>query len=367
MSTGEMLKKLPHPPVSALAALSVVALWGCLLIYTSRALGESPMYFAGRQLVWLCAGAGVFLLAGAMPFRFWRKAALYLFFCSAVLLAIVLFWGKRVNGMSGWFELGGWITVQPSEFAKGMLLLYLSTLAAKDGDAPEWKTFLRMLIPSLICCALVLLEPDFGSAFLMFCGFLIVCFTAGKPVRYLAGTVLLCAGAAAVFLRRHPYALKRVFDFLSGGEGAWHAANFKFALGRGGLIGSGDGAALWSNGYLPFPHTDSLYATIVESSGLVGGLIVLTLFVLFGLLFVRMSKKPGLPADASVYICSIGMLYLTQALLHMGVNTVLLPTTGVTLPVLSYGGSSLVSTFLALGAAFSAERSAPVQPGRTSA
>jgi len=356
MSVRDLMKKITLPPVSAFSALSVIALWGCLLIYSSQALGEDPMTFAGRQLIWLCAALGVFLLSGSIPFWFWRKAAPWLFGCSLILLNVVLIWGRRVNGMSGWFELFDGLAVQPSEFAKGMLLLLLSTLAGNMKTQTEWKRFASLLIPALICCALVVAEPDFGSAFLLFCGFFIVYFIADGNARYLSMTFLLSIVAAVLFLSRHAYALKRVMDFFSQGQDAWHLKQFEFALGRGGLTGSEDGAALWSNGYLPLPHTDSLYATIVESSGFTGGLIVLALFVLFGILFAGMSRRKGLAKDASIYIYAVGMLYLVQALLHIGVNTLLLPTTGVTLPVLSYGGSSLVSTFFALGIAFSAGR-----------
>ncbi|MBO5958808.1 MAG: FtsW/RodA/SpoVE family cell cycle protein, partial [Lentisphaeria bacterium] len=169
---------------------------------------------------------------------------------------------------------------------------------------------------------------------------------------YLTGGV----AASIVFVTMNPYALKRVLDFFAGkGGGKWHHEQFLYSLARGGWTGSSEGA-LWSNAYLPLPHTDSLYATIVESSGFIGGMIVLFLFLMIGFLFCRLAGRDGMSRCGKLYAGTVGLLCLVQALLHISVNLVILPTTGITLPFLSYGGSSLISTFAAFGIAFSAMR-----------
>ena len=349
---------IQHPPLAPLAAITLFALWGCLLIYTAKAFGNNPAYFAGRQLIWLGIGIAVFCITVMIPFYYYEKWASWIY-CFAVLVLVgVLIFGKKINGMTGWFELGDDILFQPSEFAKGAMILFLSSLAGKD----EWngrhgRSFVKVLLPALICCGLVMLEPDLGSALVISGAFLIVFFIAGGDLKY----ILLCiagVGAAAItFLFMRPYAMKRITDFFSSDGEVWHLKQFLYTLARGGWTGSSEGGALWANSYLPLPHTDSLYATIVEAAGFVGGLIVLGLFVLLGILFSCMAQRDNISRSAAIYVSTIGMLYLMQALLHISVNLVMVPTTGITLPLLSYGGSSLISTMIAFGVAFSAIRS----------
>ena len=349
---------IQHPPLAPLAAITLFALWGCLLIYTAKALGNNPAYFAGRQLIWLGIGIAVFSIAAMIPFYYYEKyAALIFCFAMSVLVGVLIF-GQKINGMTGWFEVGKDILFQPSEFAKGAMILFLSALTgSKSWDGKKGISFLKVLLPALICCGLVLLEPDLGSALVIAGAVLIVLFLAGCDLKY----IFLCMGGAVVaaimFLWMRPYAMKRLTDFFSSDGESWHLQQFLYTLARGGWTGSEDGGAIWANAYLPLPHTDSLYATIVEAAGFVGGLIVLGLFVLLGILFHCLARRDNISRPAALYINAIGMLYLLQALLHISVNLVLIPTTGITLPLLSYGGSSLVSTLIAFGIAFSAIRS----------
>ncbi len=349
---------LRHPPLAPLAAITLFALWGCLLIYTAKAFGNNPAYFAGRQLIWLGLGSVIFCITAMIPFQYYEKYACRVFGGAVLVLIGVLIFGKKINGMTGWFELANDILFQPSEFAKCTLVLYLCTqMGKKDWDGSSRCSFLKVLIPALICCTLVILEPDFGSALVIAAAFLIVLFLAGCDLKY----IFLCLAGGAVsivlFLWTRPYAMKRITDFFSSGDESWHFQQFLYTLARGGWTGSDEGGAVWANAYLPLPHTDSLYATIVEAAGFIGGLIVLGLFVLLGILFFCLAQRKWLGRSAALYINAIGMLYLLQALLHISVNLVLIPTTGITLPLLSYGGSSLISTLIAFGIAFSASRS----------
>lgn len=353
-----LLNLLQHPPLAPLAAITLFSLWGCLLIYTAKAFGNNPAYFAGRQLIWLGLGSVIFCITAMIPFQYYERYARWGFSGAVLILVGVLIFGKKINGMTGWFEVANDILFQPSEFAKCTLVLYLcSKMGKKDWDGKNWRSFLSVLIPALVCCALVILEPDLGSALVIAGAVLIVLFLAGCDLKY----IFLCMGGAAVaavlFLWMRPYAMKRLTDFFSSNGESWHLQQFLYTLARGGWTGSEDGGAIWANAYLPLPHTDSLYATIVEAAGFVGGLIVLGLFVLLGILFHCLAQRDNISRPAALYINAIGMLYLLQALLHISVNLVLIPTTGITLPLLSYGGSSLVSTLIAFGIAFSAIRS----------
>ncbi len=335
--------------LSALAAVCLFVLWGCLLIYTSQAMGENPFRFMQRQLHWLAIGAVLFTTAAVLPFRYWKKAARPYFLLILLSLVLVLMFGTRINGMRGWFLYGDWM-FQPSEFAKGALLLYLSVQCGK-------RPVLPLLIPTLICCGLVLLEPDFGSAVILFAVYLTVACTAGVRRGAIFGSLIIPAAGAGLFLLWQPYARQRIFSYLLQDGDTWHLQQFKAALARGGITGSEDPGTIWANGYLPLPHTDSLYAAMVEASGLLGGLIVLFLFLAMVYLFGKLAGK--LEGTAAVFLFSAGAVYAIQALLHISVNVLLLPATGVTLPLLSYGGSSLISTMLTLGIAVSAVFSNP--------
>ncbi len=331
--------------LSAFLILILVSLWGCMLIYSCRAMGENPLRFAEKQLLWTVAGCAVFLASALLPFRWWKKASLPLLILIQLCLAAVLVYGQKVNGMTGWFSLRGWM-FQPSEFAKVFLLLYLVSV--------EKKTLSRFLIPALICCGLVLLEPDFGTAVLLFAVYLIAAYLSGIRLRLLFGSLLFPAAAGGIFLWLHPYALRRILSYLARSGDTWHLQQFRTALARGGIAGS-DSGAVWANGYLPLPHTDSLYAAMVESSGLIGGLIVLILFP--AMVYFLGKKAAKMEQSSAVFLFSAGTLCAVQALLHISVNVLLLPATGITLPFLSYGGSSLISVMLLFGIAVSAVRS----------
>lgn len=344
--------------ISSGIVLTLIGLWGCLSIYSAKALGDSPLYFAGRQMLWLLLGLLAFGVASRIPFWLYRALApLALGLCAASLLAVLKF-GVSINGMSGWFPLGGGALVQPSEFAKAPFLLLLCMFAS-DKRYGEAGRFLRMGGIAALFGLLIAAEPDFGGASIFFAGFLIVHWISGGRLSLLMAALLCFALFGSLFILRNDYAMSRLVGFLHPdadilGSG-WHVKQFQYTMAHGGLFGSNWGNALWSNAFLPLPHSDSVYASIVESTGLAGGLIVTGGFVALVFAFNSISKKAADPA-ARNFIFATGALYGVQALIHISVNVTLLPATGITLPVLSYGGSSLFSTMLAFGMAVSASR-----------
>ena len=354
-------KKSFHFPAAGLIALFVVGLWGCLLIYAARAMSASPEFFVWKQMAWLAAGCLGFAGSAAIPFPWFLKYRNTLFRITLAALILVLIFGEKMRGMTGWFVLPGPIFFQPSEFAKPIFILLLAATSADRSFSTERKRFLYQILVSASFCLLILAEPDFGSASLFYLGMLTVLWLQGTPPRFLIPAVLAAPAGAGLFLYLKPYAFDRILSFLNPGSdsyrGAWHIRQIQYALAEGGWTGSEHGAALWSNAYLPLPHSDSLFASIVETSGLMGGLIVLLSFSAASFGMILLARRERLRPEASIYVEGIAFLYLAQALLHISMNVVLLPPTGVTLPLLSYGGSSLCSTMIALGTAFSAFRS----------
>lgn len=356
-----MQNKYRFLPISMtiIGSVIVTGLWGCLLIYASRAFGESPFYFVSRQLFWLLLGCVGFLAIAAAPFRTLFRWRFHYAAFMLIILWLALFFGVERNGMRGWFAITDSILIQPSEFAKSAFLLTAAGFAAVK-HITRLQKFWCLCGTAAAFCLPVILEPDFGTTFIFFLGFLIILFLAGGAWREFLP--VLCTGAATLvaFLFWKDYSFDRILGFLDPESGiarsSWHLRQFQYTLAHGGITGSEHNAALWSNAYLPLPHSDSLFATIVETSGFIGGLIVITAFCGISYAFIRLSRRANLTPEARIFIAGTALLYLSQALLHISVNVLLLPPTGITLPLLSYGGSSLCSTLLTFGIAASAAR-----------
>ena len=345
--------------LNAALGLSILGLGGCLAIYSARSFGENPFFFAFRQLLWLGSGVVFFLVLARIPFRLYEKYALWLAGLSFTALVLVLVFGTTINGMKGWFSVGGVFLIQPSELAKAPYLLLLSVLASNEKTSLRTR-FLQLAGTGGAFCVIILLQPDFGTASLYFAGLALVLFVSGLRLRFLALLPAAALPCAVLFLLNHEYAMGRIAGYLNPdahlyGAG-WHIKQFQYTLAHGGMFGSEWGGALWSNAYLPLSHSDSAFAAIVESGGSAGGLLILGGFLAMVWLFRAMALSCG-NRTARILIFSAGALCAVQALLHIGVNTALLPPTGLPLPIFSYGGSSLFGTMAAFGMACSASSS----------
>ncbi len=344
-------------PLGTALLLVLCGLLGCLAIYNSRAYGADPMVFVMRQLFWLVPCALVFLISAAVPFRSYRKASSGLMAAGIVMLTLVLFCGETVNGMRGWLKFGR-VSIQPSELVKTFFLLYLC-VQWDSRKKPTLGKILKIFLTSGICMGLVMAEPDYGGTMMFFLIFLLIAVIGGTPLHH-----LLTAGGAMIlaslfFLLKNDYALIRIIGFLNQeSSSAWHIRQFQYTMAHGGWTGADWGKALWSGSFLPLPHTDSLYASIVESTGFLGGLLVIAGFLTMSIAFCVLAwNVKGVRNDRRYFIFAAGAVYLIQALIHISVNCVLIPPTGITLPILSYGGSSLLGVLLTFGIAFSAVRS----------
>jgi cell division protein FtsW len=285
----------------------------------------------------------------------WQRLALPLLVGTVALLVIVLLpqFGTEVNGARRWLRWGGW-SFQPSELAKLAVICYLASYAARH-DA-RVRDFWRGLLPPVLICgliiALVLVQPDLGTAAVIAALTMVLLFVGRAKLVHLGGLILAAAPVLAVLIAASPYRRQRVLAFLNPWEDA-QASGFQIvqsflAMGSGGWWGLGLGESRQKLFFLPEPHTDFIYSVIGEELGLVGCLIVLALFALLiwrGLLIASRAEEPFTRYLAVGLTAMIGL----QALLHMAVVTGLLPTKGLTLPLLSYGGSSLVVDLAAVG------------------
>jgi cell division protein FtsW len=345
--------QLPMFSVSMLIAVTIFLLgtWGCLAIYSATSFGDDPFHYAGRQLLWLGLGMTVMLTVVCIPIAFFKKYLWLLSIAVYIPLALVLIFGIRINGMRGWFSLGPAL-FQPSELAKAFFLLVLCRIGTSM--QPGIKRFLIMFGVTMLWVIPVMLEPDFGTAAIYLLGFVGVYWLIGGKIRYLLIPVPLGMVGIVAACWHMPYLLQRLKGFWDPqadptGSG-WHIRQFQFTLARGGLTGSGSGRTIWSNSYLPLAHSDSIFATLSESVGVVGALPVVFGFLFLTYLFYRLALKCKDQFER-VFIMSVGVFFTAQALVHISVNVTLLPPTGLTLPLLSYGGSSVISIMVATGIA----------------
>lgn len=327
---------------------------------TPRALmetdGRNPFIYGIRQLIFAITGLIVMFYMAKMDYRKLRKLTLPLSVITLVLLVVVLF-TRDVNGAHRWIRLG-FLSLQPSELAKISVILFFAHYLSEIGSGVR-RFIPGVAIPSvymLIVGALIMKEPDFGTTLSVFMIFFAMIFVAG--VRYFHLFVVGGSGIAAgiVLVLLEPYRLRRLGDPMNDPRGAgWQIINSLLALGSGGLFGMGFGRSRQKFGYLPEAHTDYIFAIIGEELGLLGTLTVLSLFLLLAWRGYKaaMSAKDDYGCLLAVGITS----YITfQALLNMAVVTKLLPTTGITLPLISYGGTSLWMTLFAIGILLSVSR-----------
>lgn len=349
-------KRKSFYPLPLLLLLFFTGLAGCLILAGIRVSGGEEFYHTQRQILYLGLGLGLSIFASLIPFRFFRKGAGTLLVLSLLGLAGVLFFGKKINGMRGWFELGDLCLIQVSEFAKCAFILYGSELFSREKGKLSGTRFLLFFLLTGLFIFLILKEPDYGGAIMLFASFLFLSVARGVKWRYLFLTLLFMAGVTVFFLLRNAYAFNRVYFFFADPESinaSWHLQQFRYTLAQGSWTGTEWGSPLWTGAYLPFPHTDSLFAALVEMTGFVGGTLLILLYMASGCAFTFMSWH--IPSSCGkLFVFTFGAMLLFHALLHIGVNILLIPPTGVTLPFLSFGGSSLTALMLSCGIVFSA-------------
>ena len=340
--------------------LTLLGLWGCLAVYNTRIYEAEPYNFVARQLLWVFVGLIVYIISYKIPFQYYKKYVIVLSLLFFVPLMIVSSLGNSVNGMSGWFvfQIQNFpIFIQPSELAKPAYILCISFVCFRFKIG--FTKFTVLLIVSIIWIIPIIMEPDFGTALVYFAGFIIVYWIGEGKKRYLAVIFAIAIISAIVIVMKEPYVLKRIYGFLFPLEdptgSGWHILQFRHAIARGGLQGVGFGKAVWSNSYLPLSHSDSIFSSLAETLGFIGTLPIIIGFLLLIYLTFTLAFKSK---DYFIFLfsCSLVSVITFQAFLHISVNVGLLPPTGITLPLISYGGSSLVSTMLGFGILLSAAK-----------
>lgn len=346
-----------------LTLLWAIVSCGIILVASSSvsiadSLFGDSLHFAKRHTVYIVLGMIGACFIAALPSQLWRRYGPLFLLLALILLTLVLVpgLGKRVNGSQRWFNLG-FITVQASEVVKFCVIVFFASyLSRRQEDLLNgWKGFGISIASVVLIAALLILEPDFGSTVVITVTAMSMLFLAGVRLHQFLLLVLLGAGGLVVLATATPYRLQRLVSYLDPWAdqygGGYQLTQSLIAFGRGEWFGSGLGNSIQKLFYLPEAHTDFIFAILAEEFGLLGVLLMLGLFVAFIARILGISRRAMAADDKFAALACFGVaaMFSTQVLINVGVASGFLPTKGLTLPFVSWGGSSLIANFALIG------------------
>lgn len=348
---------------TVLLTIVLALLLGGFVILASASISISdnaannPFFYVQRQLLAAVIGAAAGFICLFVPMQVWRSLGLLLLFVGLALLFVVLVpgVGHEVNGSTRWLRLGV-MNLQVSEPARLCFLLYLAGYLVRRNKSlrDEFTGFLRPMIVITAACMLLLAEPDFGAAVVLLTTALVMMFVAGARIRDFLIFFAVAVIAMAALVLAAPYRMKRVTGFMDPWADPFNSGfqltQSLIAIGRGEWFGVGLGESVQKLFYLPEAHTDFVFAVYAEEFGLVGSLVLIALFLALLWRIFRLAMRA---ADAErffeAYIATgLGTWLGIQAFINIGVNMGMLPTKGLTLPLISYGRSSLIITMICI-------------------
>ncbi len=342
-------------PMLVLVGFGIVMVYSASSAIAIKKHHGNDLYYLIRQSEFVVVGLMALLICRNVPYDFYRRNAYPLILIALVMLLAVKFspFGIKVNGSKRWLSLLG-IRFQPSEFARLVLVIFLAYSLNKKQDRIE--SFFIGFVPHvfflMIFAGLIILQPDFGSVVILAAITWVMMYVAGVPVRYLVTSVLAIMPFAYIHMMSAAYRIERWSAFLhpwrhASGE-AYQIVHSLMAFGSGGIWGTGIGKGFQKLFYLPEPHTDFIFSVIGEELGLVGVLAVLFLYILIlwsGLSIARNTDEFFGAYLATGITAALGL----QVCINLGVTLGMIPTKGLPLPFLSYGGTSLVISMASIG------------------
>ncbi len=342
---------------------TTLGVFGVAVVYSASSIwavqgGHGGSFFARQQLLGVIVGVLLLVIVARVDYRRWRALGWPLLGITGLLLLVLILpfthaVAPEVNGARRWFQVFGW-RIQPSEFAKFVVVLWTAMLAAKKGD--KLRGFRGGILPFLVILvplsALVVIEPDLSSAAVLLVIAGTVLFAAGARIGH-----FLLLGLVAVPIAWHQimsvqYRVARMVGFLSAGSDAaeanWQINQSLIGMGAGRAVGVGFGEGLQKLGHLQYAYSDFIFSTIGEEWGFVGVCVMVGLYGLYLTLGFRIARRAS---DTFGMLLATGLTVMIglAALLHIGVTMAVVPTTGVSLPFISFGRSSLLVSFLATG------------------
>lgn len=353
--------------IIAVAALLIV---GLMMVYSATAFwgvnyrphNQQPTYFFFHQLLWMGLGLMAMIVAARIRYHTWRKLSIPIMVSALILLGAVLVTGDEQFGSRRWAFVGG--SVQPSELVKLAVIIYIADWLSSKGERIHHVTY--GLIPFSVLLGfvtgLILLQPDISTAVLIAVTALAMFFIAGGDLWQILVTGVLGSVPLALLISRSDYAMQRIVSFAYPlqdpyGE-SYQTIQSLIALASGGVTGMGLGASRQKFGYLPAAHTDHIFAVLGEELGLLGCLVVIALFAFLAYRGFRVAMNaPDL--FGAVLAAGVTFNLIFQALINIAVVTATVPITGIPLPFISYGGSSIVVSLAGIGLLLSVSRGIP--------
>ena len=330
----------------------ILSIFGLLMIYSSSTIWANykfndPYKYLKNQTFFLIVGIICMIIVSNINYINYYKYSNKIFLICFTLIILVLFIGTERNGSKSWFGIGSF-GIQPSEFMKLSMIIFTSKYLYKN----KKKTVFPILLLTMIIFGLIMLEPDFGTGIILVMGVMGLLFIGGVDLKFFIRIGLLGLIGIILLIIAAPYRLERIMSFLNPwsdplGSG-FQIIQSLYAIGPGGLLGFGLGGSRQKHFYLPEPQTDFIFSIISEEFGFMGVLIVSSLFcfIIYESFKIALSTN-----DLFAKYLAFGIIFMIsfQTILNLSVVIGLIPVTGVTLPFLSYGGSSLLITLIEMG------------------
>jgi cell division protein FtsW len=338
--------------VMLLISIGIIMVFSSSAVTSEQTIGD-PYYFLKKQVIWAALGTFAMYFTSHIDYFRLKSIAKPLFYICLVFLVLVLISGSGSKGATRWLGVGS-LSFQPSETIKLAMVIFLSRLLSKRQS--EIKSFSRTILPIILIlvlvCGLIMGQPDLGTTVVVAGTTFLLLVAAGARLSHLALLALTGAGAVALLIAVAPYRMERFIAFLDPWadpiDKGFQTIQSLLALGSGGLFGVGLGASRQKLFYLPEKHTDFIYAIIGEELGFIGGALIILLFIIFT--WRGLKTALDVPDNfGSLLAAGITIMITLQAIINIGVVTGSMPVTGITLPFISYGGSSLLITMTAVG------------------
>ena len=326
---------------------------------------QDSFHYLKYQSIFFIIGTILMIIISKINYKVYYKYSNIILFISFILLVLVLIpsVGSIRNGSRSWFGIGS-LGIQPSEAAKISLIIFTSKYLSKSSDyIKKFKGIIPILLILLLFFGLIMLQPDLGTASIMFISVILVLFIAGAPKEFfITGGILGIIGVIGLIVIA-PYRMDRITSFINPwkdplGTG-FQMIQSLYAIGPGGLLGNGYLNSIQKHFYLPEPQTDFIFSIICEEFGVLGSIVVVSLF---GILLYRGIKISNNSNDLFSKYLSFGIIFqlIFQAIMNLSVVVGLIPVTGVTLPFISYGGSSLLISMISIGIVLNISRNCKV-------
>jgi len=348
------------PDFILLIATALLLLIGVLMVYSASAVWANykfsdSLFFAKRQLFFAVVGVIAMWTIMNVDYWTWRKWAKPILVICFILLIIVLIPGVGLvrGGARSWLGIGAF-SIQPSEFMKFAMIIFLAKYLSEHQK--KITSLKKGLIPSLslamLAFAMIMLQPDLGTGTVMVATCIVMVFVAGARISHFVGFALVGVAGFIALIVSAPYRIKRITSFLDPWsdpmDSGFQIIQSLYAIGPGGLLGLGLGESRQKYFYLPEPQTDFIFAILTEELGFIGGFFVILLFFIVVLRGIKIALGAPDLFGSFLAIGIVGMLAI-QVMINIGVVIGLMPVTGITLPLLSYGGSSLTLMLVAIG------------------